>query len=69
MKVYGTQRDELNRRLQKLVALEPSEKEQDEVDRLRFTLEEFEKILGITMGGLENTIKELHSHKKYKIYP
>jgi DNA-binding transcriptional regulator GbsR (MarR family) len=69
VKVYGTQRDELNNLLQKLAALESSEKEQDEVNRLHFTLEKFEKILGITMGVLENTIKELRSHKEYKMYP
>ena len=69
VKVYGTQRAELNSLLQKLATLESDEKEQDEVNRLRFTLEKFEKILEVTMSVLENTIKELRSHKEYKMYP
>jgi DNA-binding transcriptional regulator GbsR (MarR family) len=67
--VYGTQRDELNSLLQKLATLELDEKEQEKVDRLRSTMEKFEKILAVTMGVLENTIKELRSHKEYKMYP
>ena len=69
VKVYGTQRDELNSLIQKLAVHGMDEKEQEEADRLRFTLEKFEKILEVTMGVLEKTIKDLRSHTEYKMYP
>jgi DNA-binding transcriptional regulator GbsR (MarR family) len=69
VKVYGTQRDEINELLQKLATLEPEGEEQAEVDHLRLTLEKFEKVLEITMGVLENTIKELHSKERYQLSP
>ncbi len=69
VKVYGIQRDELNNLIQKLGVLESDETEQAEINRLRFTLENFEKILQVTMDVLGNTIKELRAHKEYKMYP
>jgi ABC-type transporter Mla subunit MlaD len=69
VKVYGTQRDEINELLQKLATLEPEGEEQAEVDHLRLTLKKFEKVLEITMGVLENTIKELHSKERYQLSP
>jgi DNA-binding transcriptional regulator GbsR (MarR family) len=67
VRVYGMQRDELNNLIQKLATLESEGKEKAEVNHLRFTLKNFEKVLEITMGVLGNTIKELRSHKEYKM--
>jgi len=63
--VYETQRDEINNLTQKLIALESEGKEQAEVKRLWAILKKFDKILGVTMEVLENTIKELRSRKRY----
>ena len=69
VKVYGTQRDELNSLLQKLAAAESDGKEQAEINHLRATLKNFEKILEVTMDVLGNTIKELRSQERYQLSP
>jgi len=69
VKIYGMQRDEINTLIQKLATLESDGKEQSEINHLQLMLKNFEKILEITMGVLGNTIKELRSHKEYKMYP
>jgi DNA-binding transcriptional regulator GbsR (MarR family) len=69
VKVYGKQRDELAILLQKVDEAESDKKEQAEINHLRVTLENFDKMLGITMGVLENTIKELHSKERPRLSP
>jgi len=65
MKVYETQRDELNNLTQKLTALESEGKKQAEIKRLWTMLKNFDRLLGVTVEVLENTIKELRSRKRY----
>jgi DNA-binding transcriptional regulator GbsR (MarR family) len=65
MKVYETQRDEINNLTQKLTELESEGKKQAEIKRLRTMLKNFDRLLGVTVEVLENTIKELRSRKRY----
>jgi len=59
MNVYQTQRNEIDNLTQKLTALESEGKEQAEIKRLRTVLENFDRILEVTMEVLEKTVKEL----------
>ena len=69
MRVYGTQRNEINDLTQKLNSLESEEKEQAEIDHLRAVLEKFDRILEVTMEVLEDMIEELRSRKGSNLFP
>ena len=59
MNVYQTQRNEIDNLTQKLTALESEGKEQAEIKRLWTVLENFDRILEVTMEVLKKTVKEL----------
>jgi DNA-binding transcriptional regulator GbsR (MarR family) len=69
VRVYETQRDEINNLIQKLNSLESEGKEQAEINRLRPMLKKFERVLEVAMEVLENMMKELRSKKSYRLIP
>ena len=69
VRVYGTQRDEINNLIQQLNSLESEGKEQAEINRLRAMLKKFERVLEVAMEVLENMMKELRSKKSYRLIP
>jgi DNA-binding transcriptional regulator GbsR (MarR family) len=69
MRVYGTQRDEINKLLQNLNSLESEGNDQAEINRLRAMLKKFERVLEVAMEVLENMMKELRSSKRYQLIP
>jgi len=69
LRVYGTQRDEVNELTQKLNSLESKGNEQAEIKRVRNVLNEFERVLDVAMEVLENMLKELRSQERYQPSP
>ena len=63
LKVYETQRDEINNLTQKLTELESKGKEQAEAKRLRAILRKFNKMLEDTMEVLEKIMKSYSIEK------
>jgi len=59
MNVYQTQRNEIDNLTQKLTTLESEGKKQAEIKHLRTVLENFDRILEVTMEVLKKTVKEL----------
>lgn len=69
MRVYGTQRNEVNNLSQKLNSLESKGNEQAEIKRVRDVLNKFDRVLEVAMEVLENMLKELRSQEKYQPSP
>jgi DNA-binding transcriptional regulator GbsR (MarR family) len=69
LRVYGTQRDEVNELTQKLNSLDAKENEQAEIKRVRNVLNEFNRVLEVAVEVLENMLKELRSQERYKLSP
>lgn len=69
LRVYGTQRDEVNELTQKLNSLDAKENEQAEIKRVRNVLNEFNRVLEVAVEVLENMLKELRSHERYQLSP
>jgi len=69
MRVYGTQRDEVNELTQKLDSVESKGNEQAEIKRVRDVLNKFDRVLEVAMEVLENMLKELRSQEKYQLTP
>jgi len=69
MRVYGTQRDEVNDLTQKLNSLESKGNEQAEIKRVRDVLNKFDRVLEVAMEVLENTLKELRSQERCQLSP
>ena len=69
MRVYGTQRDEVNELTQKLDSLESKGNEQAEIKRVRDVLNKFDRVLEVAMEVLENMLKELRSQERYQLTP
>lgn len=63
MKIYETQRNELNYLTQKLTALESEGKSQTEIKRLRTVIKDFDRILEATIGVLERLTQEFRNLK------
>ncbi|UCC57972.1 MAG: hypothetical protein JSW14_06320 [Candidatus Bathyarchaeum sp.] len=68
IRVYETQRDEVNELTQKLNSLDAKGNEA-EIKRVRDLLNKFERVLGISMEVLENMLKELASQERYQLNP
>jgi len=69
LRVYGTQRDEVNELTQKLDSLDAKENDQAEIKRVRNVLNKFNRVLEIATEVLENMLKELRSQERYKLSP
>jgi len=69
LRVYGTQRDEVNELTQKLNSLDAKGNEQAEIKRVRNVLNEFNRVLEVAVEVLENMLKELRSHERYQLSP
>ena len=69
LRVYGTQRDEVNDLTQKLNSLDAKGNEQAEIKRVRDVLNEFDRVLEIATEVLENMLKELRSQERYQLSP
>jgi len=69
LRVYGTQRDEVNELTQKLNSLDAKENDQAEIKRVRNVLNKFNRVLEIATEVLENMLKELRSQERYKLSP
>jgi len=69
MRVYGTQRDEVNELTQKLDSVESKGNEQAEIKRVRDVLNKFDRVLEVAMEVLENMLKELRSQERYQLTP
>jgi len=69
MRVYGTQRDEVNELTQKLNSLDAKGNEQAEIKRVRDVLNKFDRVLEVAMEVLENMLKELRSQERYQLSP
>lgn len=69
LRVYGTQRDEVNELTQKLNSLGAKGNDQDEIKRVRNVLNKFNRVLEIATEVLENMLKELRSQERYKLSP
>ncbi len=65
LRVYGTQRDEVNELTQKLNLLGAKGNEQAEIKRVRDVLNKFDRVLDVAMEVLENMLKELRSQERY----
>ena len=69
LRVYGTQRDEVNDLTQKLNSLDAKGNEQAEIKRVRDVLNEFDRVLEVAVEVLENMLKELRSQERYQPSP
>ena len=69
IRVYETQRNEVNELTQKLNSLDAKENEQAEIKRVRDLLNKFERVLVASMEALGNMLKELHSKEGYQLSP
>jgi DNA-binding transcriptional regulator GbsR (MarR family) len=69
LRVYGTQRDEVNELTQKLNSLDAKENDQAEIKRVRNVLNKFNRVLEIATEVLENMLKELRSQERYQLGP
>jgi DNA-binding transcriptional regulator GbsR (MarR family) len=69
LRVYGTQRDEVNELTQKLNSLDAKENDQAEIKRVRDVLNEFDRVLEVAVEVLENMLKELRSKEGYQFSP
>ena len=69
LKVYGTQRDEVNGLTQKLDSVESKGNAQAEIKRVRDVLNKFDRVLEVAMEVLENMLKELRSQERYQLTP
>jgi len=69
LRVYGTQRDEVNELRQKLNSVGAKENEKDEIKRVRNVLNEFDRVLEVAIEVLENMLKELRSQERYQPSP
>ena len=69
IRVYETQRNEVNELTQKLNSLDAKENEQAEIKRVRDLLNKFERVLVAAMEALGNMLKELHSKEGYQLSP
>jgi len=69
MRLYGTQRDEVNELTQKLNSLDAKGNEQAEIKRVRDVLNKFDRVLEVAMEVLENMLKELRSKERYQLSP
>jgi DNA-binding transcriptional regulator GbsR (MarR family) len=69
IRVYETQRNEVNELTQKLNSLDAKENEQAEIKRVRDLLNKFERVLVAAMEALGNMLKELRSKEGYQLSP
>ena len=69
LRVYGTQRDEVNELRQKLNSVGAKENEKEEIKRVRNVLNEFDRVLEVAIEVLENMLKELRSQERYQPSP
>jgi len=69
LKVYGTQKDEINGLTQKLDSVESKGNDQAEIKRVRDVLNKFDRVLEVAMEVLENMLKELRSQERYQLSP
>lgn len=69
LRVYGTQRDEVNELTQKLNLLDAKGNDQAEIKRVRDVLNEFDRVLEVAVEVLENMLKELRSQERYQPSP
>lgn len=63
LKIYETQRNEIDNLIEKLAALEMETKDHAEINRLRAVIESFGKVLEATMDVLERLTRELRQLK------
>jgi DNA-binding transcriptional regulator GbsR (MarR family) len=69
MRVYRTQRDEVNELTQKLDSLESKGNKQAEIEHVRNVLNNFDRVLVAAMEALGNMLKELRSKEEYQLSP
>jgi DNA-binding transcriptional regulator GbsR (MarR family) len=69
MRVYRTQRDEVNDLTQKLDSLESKGNKQAEIEHVRNVLNNFDRVLVAAMEALGNMLKELRSKEEYQLSP
>jgi DNA-binding transcriptional regulator GbsR (MarR family) len=69
IRVYETQRNEVNELTQKLNSLDAKENEQAEIKRVQDLLNKFERVLVAAMEALGNMLKELRSKEGYQLSP
>ena len=69
IRVYETQRNEVNELTQKLNSLDAKENEQAEIKRVRDLLNKFERVLVAATEALGNMLKELRSKEGYQLSP
>jgi len=66
IRVYETQRNEVNELTQKLNSLDAKENDQAEIKRVRELLNKFERVLVASTEALGNMLKELRSKEGYQ---
>jgi DNA-binding transcriptional regulator GbsR (MarR family) len=69
IKVYGSQRDELNTLIQKSAVLKSEGTEQAEINKVNATLKNFDSILELTINALEKTVNVLRSLESHQPSP
>jgi len=69
LRVYETQRDEVNELTQKLNSLDAKGNKQAEIKRVRDVLNKFDRVLEVAVEVLENMLKELRSNERYQLSP
>jgi len=69
MRVYETQRSEVNGLTQKLDSLESKRNRQAEIEHVRNVLNNFDRVLVAAMEALGNMLKELRSKEGYQLSP